>query len=119
MTSPTEKKRIAACPTCRTPLVWTFKFRRAEWYCATCRAPLAMFEALSLPWQAEIAAHADQLRDAFHLVAKDCIAVGERRRDCEACQSGRGDHQTHASAEELERSVQAYFQLVGRTEVMP
>lgn len=113
MCNATNENPIACCPSCRTPLVWTFKFSKAEYYCSTCKSAMGMLEAERRAWSADLAKRHKQLVAVFGELSKPCIAYGERRMNCEKCSAGE-DHLNHASAEAIAASRAAYDVLIGK-----
>lgn len=100
---------IAVC--CGTPLVFTFKFSGAEYYCLRCRRAFGMFDVHTVPKTSALDAERIRNEDEFERLAVDLVARGERRRDCDRCAFGE-DHSRHCGDEARRRSDEAYRRLL-------
>ena len=102
---------IAVC--CGTPLVWTFMFSGAEWYCRKCKAQIPMLNVERIDSTPDMVKEKAENADWFFEIAKDCIPLGSRRRGCEKCNSE--NHLDHATPKELALSIVAYGKLARET----
>lgn len=58
----TEPRPMAGCTTCHEPLISTFEFRGAEFYCQVCGAKFGWLSPARLEWTEERQARHDELR---------------------------------------------------------
>lgn len=102
-----DQPRFAICCICETPLVPTFIYSGAEWYCVKCGREYPYMSCEKVDWREDLAAESDRLNTAFRELTKDCIPRGARKRDCEKCSAGEY-HLDHATDEELQASLRGY-----------
>lgn len=101
---------------CGTPLVATFVFSGAEYYCVRCGSTYGMFD---VPRKIETPALREERGrniEAFDSVAKGAIARNSLHHDCEKCNApGKPDgyHHQHATSEQAAASEEAYAALKG------
>ena len=95
-------KRVQVCPECGLTVVWTFMFAGAEWYCPVCEWAGGMFYAVQAPATAELIGLQKRITARFHRAQNKVLPTTAYRRDCDKCDSGRGEyHCRHADADEL------------------
>ena len=100
---------------CGTPMIWTFKFSGAEYYCVKCGVTQGIFgSAQSVQWTAALDKEQEINKKVFHRISAACIPRGSRRKDCKKCDGQ--DHQAHASKTDLEKSDATYKLLAGGIE---
>lgn len=102
------KTYVAVC--CGTPLIWTFMFSKAEWFCRVCRTPFPMLNTERVDVTAELLLAKEENERWFDDIAKDCIPYRSRLCNCAKCDGGE-DHLDHATDDEIERSGLAYQRL--------
>lgn len=101
---------------CGTPLVTTFVFSGAEYYCVRCGSTYGMFD---VPRKIETPALREEWgrnRAAFDSVANRVIPQNSLRLDCEKCAAPNrpnGYHHEHATSEQAAASDEAYAALKG------
>ena len=103
-------EKIAVC--CNSPLVFTFVFSGAEWYCRTCKGAFGIFDVEYIPVTPELVDERDRNKALFLSIAKDVIPRGSRRINCELCANGEY-HANHAAEDEIKKSTAAYLELTG------
>jgi len=105
-----QNETVAVC--CGTPLIWTFMFSGAEWFCRKCKSNLGMMNAESILATPELLKEKKENNLWFDEIAKDCVPRGCRFAKCEKCDKGEY-HIFHATLEEKEASKKAYSKLWG------
>lgn len=107
---------FAAC--CGTPLVATYLFSGAEWFCVECRSTRGLLNVPErLEYSSAAKAESEENRQRFRAIAKDFIPFGCRLDGCAKCESGE-DHRDHITDEEREASDEAVRRLLDRSEVL-
>ena len=105
---------IAIC--CGQPLIFTFMFSGAEYFCMSCKSKYGM---LGVPDRVEATEElhkkSRELDDEFSAIAKDCVPVGCKINGCPECdKAGSGVYHTHHMTDEQhEASRAAYKRLMG------
>ena len=103
---------IAICPNgCGTPLIPTFRFSGAEFFCVACGEPFALFNARRVPKEADYWPRYVEAKAWFDEHAVNTIARGERRGDCPGCLTG-DNHLNHVDDETRKASELAYEKLL-------
>ena len=101
---------------CGTPLVATFVFSGAEYYCVRCGSTYGMFDVPRKIETPALREERERNSAAFDSVAKGAIPRNSLRRDCEKCNTpGKHDgyHHQHATSEQAAASEEAYAALKG------
>ena len=107
-----QKETIELKIHCGTPMIWTFKFSGAEYYCVRCGETQGMFgSAPTIPWTTNLGKEQGINKEVFDRISAACIARGSRRKDCKKC-DGQYHHE-HASNAALKKSDAAYKLLAG------
>lgn len=101
---------IAMC--CDKPMIWTFIFPGAEWFCSECKSSVGMMNATSVDETPELAAEKDRITKLFRAVAKDYIPPRSGRVGCKKCEIDRDYHVNHATDEELKKSEIAHKRIL-------
>ena len=72
------------------------------WYCPVCEWAGGMFYAVQAPATAELIGLQKRITARFHRAQNKVLPTTAYRRDCDKCDSGRGEyHCRHADADEL------------------
>ena len=98
---------IAACPECSNPLISTFAFAGAEWFCWECRWRGGVFYEKTINRTPELEKKLRGDKKKFDEVRHDLWLGGERVRGCEKCESGNERHLHHLTDEEKARCKKA------------
>jgi hypothetical protein len=113
--------RIACCPPCwqaraeRVPLISTFAFSFAEFYCLECGGRFGWLEPIGFEVTDELQAHHDRLRAEWDEHAgHKILTVGARHHECEKCMVGGEDHTEHATDDDRAAHEQALAWLAER-----
>ncbi len=101
-------KTIAIC--CNTPMIWTFAFMGAEWYCRKCGASIEMMNADTVDATPELEKQKKENEKWFHGIMKDYIPGGAFYKSCDKCK-GNEFHSMHATETELKESKEALSRL--------
>ena len=105
-------KDIVVC--CDTPMVWTFAFPGAEWFCRICKGVLPMFNAERVKATPELEEAKAANAMWFSEVSKDWIPETAFFSDCHKCEKDHEHHIDHATDEEKAASVIAHLALLER-----
>ena len=107
---------VAVCPNCSAPLVATFAFSFAEWYCLDCGNKVGWWMEDRADATPERLAQADAYKQEWLNYAPHLLTGGTMLADCPKC-SGSEPHIRHASSEEKERNENALQELALRATV--
>jgi hypothetical protein len=109
--------RISCCPNCGTPLIFTFAFSYAEYYCLRCGGKFGMFDVGAKDATPELAARLEELQAEWdeHASGK-LLSGGVMLRACETCTTTGKPHLGHATAEEKAEHETATAWLATRVE---
>ncbi len=105
-----SNKSIAVC--CGFPMINTMIWSCAEYFCAKCGANKGILDPDMVELTPQLQAAKNHLQAAFDNVAKDCIAIGMRKRNCPQCADQ--DHLHHATPEERQKSKAAFDLVTSR-----
>lgn len=110
---------MACCPRCRVPVVPTFAFRGAEFYCLDCGAKLGWLEPLARTVTPELQTDYDErLAEWREHAGNHLITTGMWHKDCDRCDDGRGSqHHEHATGDEWEAHGRALKWIASRRTV--
>jgi len=97
---------------CGTPMVQTFMFSRAEFYCTICGTTQGIFSIVYALATAELLQERQRNKKSFAKVASACIPTGCYLPNCKKCGEGE-EHSMHAPYSELVKSDLAYISLNG------
>lgn len=100
---------------CDRPLVWTFTFSYAEWYCLECGGQFGMFGVVSVPATVELLALREANNAWFEAIAVHIITPRSRMADCDLCT--RSDHDTHVTFAQVAAHERAMAALLARQTV--
>lgn len=101
-------RKIAGCPRCEAPIVSTFAFRGAEWYCLDCGKTVAWFSEISLPNTKRNRERLAKREAEFDPIAHALLVPFSKLRDCDRCQANfDDDHCLHVNEAEIEADKQA------------
>lgn len=96
---------------CGVPMVSTFMFSGAEFYCPKCGESQGMFNTDRIDITDELREQYDENEKKFRGIAGDCIPAGCRFDWCGICQGKKEAHRLHASQDDLKKSDAAYQKL--------
>jgi len=100
------RNEIAMC--CGTPLIWTFCFSHAEYYCRKCGANIGMMGVRGVETTPKLERESEENEKWFKDIMDDHIPFNCKFDKCEECQKpGSTYHHQHATPEQLEKSKQA------------
>jgi len=93
--------KVAMCRDCNVPLVMTFAFRAAEFYCLECGRTYGFFGPSPADETPELLGdmRAREAEWEEH-AGRHLLTVGARRTDCSTCSTNGEDHVAHATDEE-------------------
>lgn len=95
------KKEINVCPYCGEPMISTFAFRGAEFYCLMCGNTLGMFSCSSVEWDEQLNEKRKLYERVFKTIYKDLIPSGAYLLKCPKCKDMNETHRQHASEKEI------------------
>lgn len=113
--APMDRPQVEMAMCCDLPLISTFLFPKAEWYCTKCHRTYGYLEVptRAIP-TADLMEMAEVLQGTFEQIARDCIPPRSRKVGCATCETNPGRyHEEHATEEALEKSKRAYAMLRG------
>ncbi len=96
---------------CGTPMVRTFMFSGAEFYCVKCGNTEGIFGGIDINETDELLKEWKENEKLFQKIADDYIPKGGMFLNCEQCK--REEHLLHASQEDIKKSDEAYKLLAG------
>jgi len=100
---PNDPRPIAVCPNCGAPLIATFHFAGAEWYCLDCGLACGMFSAVSTAPTPELVARMRSSEAEWMTNAGPrLLTPGAIHAGCHKCFADSEAHLLHASP--LERA---------------
>lgn len=106
-----DKKQIACCPDCGTPVIWTFIIGGSEYFCMKCKWSGGMLYANTKDWTKEAQETYDKNLKEFKEARKGFVPIGSTMEGCEKCerQKERNDkyHIWHLTEEELKAHNEA------------
>jgi hypothetical protein len=106
--------KMACCPTCEAPLIFTFAFAHYEYYCLECGRKLDFLEPVARTTTPELLArHAALQKEWDTHVSGKLIDTGALRPGCVHCSCGESHH-AHATDAERGADVVARAWLVER-----
>jgi len=102
-----KNEEIKCCPECDNPVIWTFLFPGAEYFCWKCKWRGGMFYAesqqMTVAKQKKFKADEKAFDEASeHYVPNRCTLD-----DCERCQKTNEDHTLHWTEKEQENHLKA------------
>lgn len=100
-------KEVAVCPYCGEPLLWTFIYSGAEWYCLRCGYSCGMFGEKRAEATPELKMRRVLYKRVFNTIAKDIIPAGAYYDKCDKCKPGGAWHVAHASNREKVKDKEA------------
>lgn len=104
----------AMCPRCAVPVVCTFAFRRAEFYCLDCGRCLGWLDPDSAATTPALLADSEaRAREFEENAGRHLIVSGSRLDSCEKCKAGE-DHPLHVTEAEKVADATARTWLVER-----
>lgn len=107
--------KIAVCPRDGAPLISTFVFDGAEYYCVECGYAFGMFEQERVEWTQELQDKHDALLAEVAPLLAQVVVRGSRLDNCTRCNTaGLGDHSEHATDAQRAASNTALETLVAR-----
>lgn len=102
--------RVAICY-CGEPLISTFMFSGAEYFCVRCGASLGMFDTESKEMTPELRKRAEANEKKWHSISKGLLTGGVMFRNCDTCSKENTPHLNHATQEELQAHKKALKKL--------
>ncbi len=105
-----EEKKIAVCY-CGNPLIYTFAFSGAEYYCLDCGNTFGMFDTDRKTATSELIKKLKADTRKFKTVNKHLLSGGAMIRDCEICSRESEPHIYHCSEEEKKNHQKAMAKL--------
>lgn len=99
------KKEIRVCD-CGGPLIWTFLFDGAEYFCLNCHRSMGMLGAgRVVPLTVELKAQQKVAKDVFNSLRNHLMGSGAyQRTDCKKCKNSSEYHPRHATKYELAKN---------------
>ena len=105
-------KEIMVCNEHETPLIWTFAFAYAEYFCMAGNHAGGM---LGTGHKVEATPELLELKALYNRrwgqLKKHIVAGRFKRRDCEKCEGSTEDHNDHLTDDEIRRSAMALKKL--------
>jgi len=101
-----KNKEIKVCSNCQFPLLWTFLYQGAEYYCLNCQSSVGMLEAGGdVPVTTELKAKYRVAKDVFGALRKHLLGGGRFTRDtCKKCRDGIDQyHGSHLTEKEIQQ----------------
>ena len=101
-----RKKEIKLCRNCQFPLLYTFLYDGAEYYCLNCQSSVGMMGAGNdVPVTPELKAKYRVAKDVFGALTKHLLGGGRFTRDtCKKCKVGIDPyHGNHLTEEEKQQ----------------
>ena len=101
-------KQIKVCEFCSKPLIWTFLYAGAEYYCLDCSGRWGMLGAgEDVDVTTKLRAESKVYNDVFKSIEKHYFGTGSfTKKNCEKCKSGNDRcHTQHATEYEKEKSL--------------
>ena len=101
-----NNEKIKVCSNCQFPLLWTFLYDGAEYYCMNCQSSVGMMGAGDdVPVTAELKAKYRVAKDVFGALRKHLLGGGRfTRRTCKKCREGIDPyHGSHLTEKEKQR----------------
>ena len=80
-----EKNLIRVCDNCGKPIIWTFAFPGAEWYCPSCGAQSDMFYGEDVKATPKLIKLRKSLAIRFGQIRHYLYMGGERKEGCKKC----------------------------------
>jgi len=106
-------KQIRCC-TCGNPLISTFIYSGAEYYCIDCGSSYGFFDGYKdVDETQELNKRGEENLKWFLDIRKDLIGGGMKIRGCKKCDEG-GYHLHHASDDEIKKHKEAEKKLSER-----
>ena len=108
------KNQIVVCGRCEEPLVWTFMFDGAEYYCPCCGLTAGAFggETEEVDETPELKRREKIISDYFKKLRDDIIPARCQYKNCKKCDADRNSyHIDHASKKAVEKSKKAKEEL--------
>lgn len=97
-----SKDQISVCR-CGAPLVYTFAFSGAEYFCVECGRKYGMFDAEQEDATPEIKKRLKRNEKRWVTMRKGLLSGGAMLRDCDTCSQNNEPHLSHAT--ELEKTA--------------
>ena len=94
------KHDIAICD-CGAPLIYTFAFSGAEYYCIECGSTHGMFEIGRAKNTPKLAQRLKQNEKKFEVARKGLLSGGVMFRNCKKCDKTNEPHLRHATKKEV------------------
>lgn len=103
-----KKQEIRICE-CGGPMMWTFLFDGAEYFCLNCHGSFGMLGAGKVvPLTPELKARQRVANDVFKALRKHLMGSGAyQRTDCKKCKNSDEYHPHHATAYEKAKNDEA------------
>lgn len=92
--------KIAIC-NCGSPLISTFMFSGAEYFCMECGSSYGMFDTDRVDSNPELEKRHKRLEAKWEKISKHLLTGGVMFRSCDTCTEKREAHINHATEEEL------------------
>lgn len=106
--------KIAMC--CQTPLIRTFAFRGAEWFCRECKSSYPLMNVERVDSTPELDRMKEENSSWLATAKKGFIPGGSRRQGCDKCRDGEF-HIEHATDQEKTDSQNAYARIMATHEI--
>lgn len=105
-------KEIMVCNSCEQPLIWTFAFPYAEWFCMNEYNWGGMLGfGHRVEATPELKAQLTLFRRRWGQIRKHLVMGRFKRRDCIKCEKSSEDHNDHLTDEEIRKSEWAVNKL--------
>ena len=101
---------IKCCPKCDKPVVWTFMFPGAEWFCLFCKWQGGLFYAERRDHTPELVELRDKITKEFKKLVAHYIPPTSYRKGCDKCPHEY--HINHVTKVVRTRSKNAYQKLM-------
>lgn len=102
---------IKSCPKCSKPVVWTFMFSGAEWYCLFCKWRGGMLFAERKPHHWKTKQLKEKIEAEFNRIRKSIIPPTAWMKGCAKCEEGKEYHILHVSSDLRKESEAATKEL--------
>lgn len=104
-----DKKKIAIC-SCGAPLIYTFMFSGAEYFCIECGSKYGMFDTESTEVTPALKKRSTANKAKWSAISADLLTGGVMFRSCTKCDKG-DSHLSHATPEEVKKHEKALKKL--------